>query len=77
MEVQSVIIKKTMGRAKANKWIREHGFKIGRVDITKTLFRFRQQEPNTFDQKSFRFKDVEKKQIRFVVGKKLKKKSKQ
>ena len=74
MEVQSVLIqKKSMKRKDANTWIKSHGYKIGRVDTTKTLWRFRQVEPDLFNKKSFRIKDIDGKKIRIVVGKKKKK----
>ena len=45
-KIQSVLIKKQdYTYEEACKWILKHGFKIGRVDITKNLFRFRQIEP--------------------------------
>ena len=75
MEVQSIFIKKdSMKRKDANKWIRDHKYKIGRVDITPTLWRFRQVEPNLFVQSSFRMKKLDGTKIRDVVGKKKRKK---
>jgi len=46
-KIQSVL----MPRSKYNyndalKWISQNKYKIGRVDITKSLFRFRQLEPS-------------------------------
>lgn len=45
-KIQSVLIKKKYFSYKeACKWILDNNFKIGRVDITKTLYRFRQTTP--------------------------------
>ena len=45
-KIQSVLIKKQdYTYEEACKWILNHNFRIGRVDITKNLFRFRQIEP--------------------------------
>jgi len=45
-KIQSVLIrKKYYSFNEACKWILKNNFKIGRVDITKNLFRFRQVDP--------------------------------
>ena len=45
-KIQSVLIKKKYYTFEdASYWILKNGFKIGRVDITKNLYRFRQIEP--------------------------------
>ena len=44
--IQSVLIKRNAySFNEASNWILQHGFKIGRIDITTNLYRFRQREP--------------------------------
>lgn len=54
-DIQSVIFDKdkfTEGRAK--NWLKEHGFKIPSVDETEESLRFRQEDPDSFQERSFR-----------------------
>jgi len=56
-EVQSVIFNKNKFTLKsATKWIMNHGYTIGRVDITKNYFRFRQFNPHK--NKKYRIKTL-------------------
>ena len=44
--VQSVLLKKSkFTRAQAFDWIKGHGYKADKVDITQDYYRFRQYEP--------------------------------
>jgi len=77
MVVQSVLFdKKKYTKPKAEKWLRENNFKVKKVDITESLRRYRQLDPQLFDQKSFRMRNIKGKEIRLVVGKRLVKKKK-
>tara|TARA_R100000654_G_scaffold24805_1_gene47979 strand:+ start:7037 stop:7285 length:249 start_codon:yes stop_codon:yes gene_type:complete len=75
MVVQSVLFdKKKYNKTKAEKWLKENGFKVKKVDITESLRRYRQLDPKLFDSKSYRMRNIKGKEIRLVVGKRLKKK---
>jgi hypothetical protein len=46
-KIQSVLMpRKKYKYDEAMKWINKNGYKIGRVDVTPSLFRFRQLEPS-------------------------------
>ena len=64
--VQSVLFnKKYRSFEKASMKVISMGFKIGRVDIAKNFYRFRQVSPKKF--KYFRIKKITK-SIEFVIG---------
>ena len=67
MPVQSVLLRRRKGFSleDAKEKIKELGFAVMKVDITKKFFRFRQEPPQKF--KRFRTKKV-KKDIEFVLG---------
>jgi hypothetical protein len=47
--IQSVLFSKsawTLNKARA--WLRKHNYKVKKVDITKSLYRFRQLPPDKF-----------------------------
>ena len=55
--VQSVILKRDkFSKGDAFKWIRDHGYKASKVDVTPQYFRFRQVDPS--DLHGFRFREV-------------------
>ena len=61
MEVQSILItKKHETRKKAEEWIKKNGFKLKKIDITESLYRFRQVDPKLFNQLSSRMKVLKK-----------------
>ena len=61
MEVQSILItKKHETRKKAEEWIKKNGFKLKKIDITESLYRFRQVDPKLFNQLSIRMKVLKK-----------------
>lgn len=75
MTTQSVLfLKAKYPKKKAEKWLRENGYKVKKVDTTKTLHRYRQLDPKLFDQKSFRMKKIKGNDIKLVVGKRKPKK---
>ena len=77
METQSVLfLKSKYTKPKAEKWLRENGFKVKKVDTTETLHRYRQLDPKLFDEKTFRMKKIKGKDIKLVVGKRKPKKKK-
>lgn len=44
--VQSVLLKREkFSRDEAFKWIRKHGYKANKIDVTPEYYRFRQVEP--------------------------------
>lgn len=44
--VQSVLLHKSkFSKGEAFKWVREHGYKADKVDVTHDYYRFRQVEP--------------------------------
>lgn len=54
MTIQSVLIpKKNFTFQKAKKYIRDNNYIFKKVDITPNFFRFRQLEPELFDNKSY------------------------
>lgn len=66
--IQSVLFPRNMyTRTQANKWIRDHGMIKLKVDVTKSLLRYRQHDPNHFKKGTFRIKK-EKDGIMFVVA---------
>ena len=74
MEVQSVLFnKKKYTKAQAEKWIRENGYKVKKVDITENLRRYRQLDPKLFNQNTYRMKKIKGNDLMLVVGKRLKK----
>lgn len=74
MEVQSVLFnKKKYTKAQAEKWIRENGYKVKKVDITENLRRYRQLDPRLFNQNTYRMKKIKGNDLMLVVGKRLKK----
>ena len=77
METQSVLfLKSKYTKQKAEKWLRENGFKVKKVDTTETLHRYRQLDPKLFDEKTFRMKKIKGNDIKLVVGKRKPKKKK-
>lgn len=77
METQSVLfLKAKYPKKKAEKWLKENGYKVKKVDTTKTLHRYIQLDPKLFDQKSFRMKKIKGNDIKLVVGKRKPKKGK-
>lgn len=48
MQIQSVLIPRKYTYNKAKKWIHDHGYTIGRVDVTEKYYRFRQMSPKLF-----------------------------
>lgn len=45
--VQSILLKREkFSKAEAFKWVREHGYKADKVDVTHDYYRFRQVEPS-------------------------------
>ena len=77
METQSVLfLKSKYTKPKAEKWLRENGFKVKKVDTTETLHRYRQLDPKLFDEKTFRMKKIKGNDIKLVVGKRKPKKKK-
>ena len=77
-DVQSVLIsRKYLTEKKAKEWIVKNGYKLKKIDITKNLYRFRQQPPSHLDEKTFRIKVIkggDDRKIMLVVGKKKKRK---
>ena len=54
MTIQSVLIpKKNFTFQKAKKYIRDNNYIFKKVDIAPNFFRFRQLEPELFDNKSY------------------------
>jgi hypothetical protein len=75
METQSVLfLKSKYTKKKAEKWLKENGFKVKKVDTTPTLHRYRQLDPKLFDEKTYRMKKIKGNDIKLVVGKRKKKK---
>jgi len=74
MEVQSVLFnKKKYTKKQAEKWIKDNGYKVKKVDITENLRRYRQLDPKLFNQNTYRMKQIKGKDLMLVVGKRLKK----
>lgn len=74
MEVQSVLFnKKKYTKKQAEKWITENGYKVKKVDLTDNLRRYRQLDPKSFNQNTYRMKQIKGKDLMLVVGKRLKK----
>lgn len=70
-EVQTLLFPKSIwNRKSASAWVKKHGFKTSKVDITEDHFRYRQQEPILFQPKSFRTIALKKgpKPIKAVIG---------
>ena len=77
MEVQSVLFnKKKYTKAQAEKWIKDNGYKVKKVDLTENLRRYRQLDPKLFNQNTYRMKQIKGKDLMLVLGKRLKKGSK-
>lgn len=56
--IQSVSVRRDkMSRGEAFRWIRDHGYKADKVDVTPDFFRFRQVDPDRL--RSGRFRTVE------------------
>lgn len=54
-EIQTLIFdKKKFTQKEAEEWLKKHNFKYGKVDEKDESFRFRQKDPESFDQSSFR-----------------------
>ena len=67
-EIQSILFNKKYWSFNAvSLKVIEIGFKIGQVDITKNLYRFRQKNPKKF--KYFRIKKIKKKWKMYFVEK--------
>lgn len=64
-EVQSVLFSRNFGMSEAKKWLRDHGYKYGKVDITSGHIRFRQSDPRLY--KKFRMHKVSN-VLSFVIG---------
>lgn len=55
---QSVTIKRNkMSRYEADRWIKEHGYKLTKPDVTQHYYRYRQVEPERLH--GFRFRTIE------------------
>lgn len=69
METQSVLfLKSKYTKAKAEKWLKENGFKVKKVDTTETLHRYRQLDPKLFKPDTYRMKKIKGNDIKLVVG---------
>jgi hypothetical protein len=56
--VQSVILKRDkMTRREADRWIKEHGYKLTAPDITHEFYRYRQVDPDRLHH--FRFRTID------------------
>lgn len=67
--IQSVMIPKDkFSKREANKWIKENNFINKRVDITENYYRYRQEEPELFNNKSYRTKKLNN-GVSFIFGK--------
>lgn len=56
--VQSVILKRdAMTRREADRWIKEHGYKLTAPDITHEFYRYRQVDPDRLHH--FRFRTID------------------
>lgn len=54
-QTQTVILSKDLfNKREAGNWIREHDFRISKIDETTNSWRFRQQPPGWFEKGSFR-----------------------
>jgi hypothetical protein len=57
--VQSVTLKRSrFTKGEAYTWVRDHGYKATKVDVTPHFFRFRQQDPERFRGGRFRTIDL-------------------
>ena len=58
LSLQTVIIPKTFGMKEAQKWIKDHNYKVkfyGKdPDVTTNFIRFRQDAPSNFISKSYK-----------------------
>lgn len=73
MKVQSVMFQRDNWTIKqAEKWLEDNDMKVRYknkgIDTTKNYFRFRQDAPSNFDNKSYRIKDIGH-SIKLVLGK--------
>lgn len=72
MEVQSVLIPKDKySKKEANKWIKNNGYIIKKIDITNNYYRYRQMEPELLIKDSYRTKTLNN-GIILILGKKIK-----
>jgi hypothetical protein len=56
-QVQSIVFDKSEWTIKkAKKWLKEHNYKVSKVDKTETTLRFRQEDPNNYTE--FRVKTL-------------------
>ena len=56
--IQSVAVRRDkMNKGEAFQWIRDHGYKADKVDVTPEFFRFRQMDPDRL--RAGRFRTVE------------------
>lgn len=57
--VQSVSLRRdTFSKGDAFKWVRDHGYKATKVDVSPHFYRFRQQDPERFRGARFRTIDL-------------------
>ena len=69
MTTQSVLfLKSKYTKPKAEKWLKENGFKVKKVDTTETLYRYRQLDPKLFNPDTYRMKKIKGNDIKLVVG---------
>ena len=56
-QVQSIVFDKSeFTIKKAKKWLKEHNYKVSKIDKTETTLRFRQEDPNNYSE--FRVKNL-------------------
>lgn len=56
--VQSVVLKRSkMTRREADRWVKEHGYKLAAPDITQEFMRYRQMDPARLH--AFRFRTID------------------
>lgn len=68
-QTQSIIFpRETWTVDAAKKWLRSHGKKAPAVDQTKDFLRFRQEDPDQFDKKTFRTIPLGRSGIKSIIG---------
>lgn len=56
--VQSVVLKRSkMSKRDADRWVKEHGYKLTAPDITPEFYRYRQMDPARLH--AFRFRTID------------------
>lgn len=68
MVVQSVLIPKNkFTLEKAKKYIKDNNYKLKKIDITNNYYRFRQEDPEKFDEKKYFTKEIND-GIKLIIG---------